>query len=381
MNRYRVLADHVPQTRRAAIRLLVAGTLLFQLLERAEAQVQLPAEIQRKVLAKLGFAEPVEKPFNRLFTSSRSQNVFAAVIEGDDGSSLWQGRFFLPNGYLVKPQKTQTEQGRFNWLEYGQLLQGGIQDLQPTSKLKPYASAAPSGAVQVRVAKRALDSVDYVNRWQLNNLDTWSFTFTYHLDPELPELPKLGPFKGKGTAQINPATGEFDAVTKDDVGERFGSSLSDQGAQEYSRWLAERPNPTADAPVTATFTQVPPTEVGVASYPGGLTTPDALFAGFRKAIIDAGYTIDSEKPDVTLLGSRVLRANKAGGYVHFMWSIDIATGSDGVIEVKMGRGNSSREPQRDIPALFRYVCQQLKVDLRQVNLSLGSKSAPLDSWK
>ncbi|MBU2590465.1 MAG: hypothetical protein KKC21_00385, partial [Nitrospinae bacterium] len=63
-----------------------------------------------------------------------------------------------------------------------------------------------------------------------------SFTFTYFLEPILPELPQLGPFTGKGTAMINPATGKFETATEKEVG-RYGSSLGDKGDQKYTAWV------------------------------------------------------------------------------------------------------------------------------------------------
>ena len=148
-------------------------------------------------------------------------------------------KFFVPNGYLRK-LSTKSEQGKFDWGEYMQMAGEGIKDLAPTEKFQPHLRKTQDGMVIVTLANRVIKSIDYTKKWKLNDMDTWSFTFTYFLEPVLSELPQLGPFKGKGTAMINLSTGEFATVTEKDVGRLYGSSLGDAGDREYTAWLEKQ---------------------------------------------------------------------------------------------------------------------------------------------
>lgn len=210
----------------------------------------LPKSIQEMVLKDIGFYDSIEKSFtSQLFVSSPTIGSFLfehdAELTGKGAKTrLWKDKFLIPNGYLKKSFRTKSEQGKFDWGEYNQMWQGGVKDITPTEKLRPYLRTSQERIIYVTLAKRFLKSIDYTNKWKLNDLDTWSFTFTYFLEPVLPELPRLGPLKGKGTAMLNPATGEFDTVTEKDVGRRYGSSLGDNGDREYTEWLEKQSIPS-----------------------------------------------------------------------------------------------------------------------------------------
>ncbi len=153
--------------------------------QTAQGPSALPEDIKARVLEALGFQRPISKKFLKLFSSPGSRNLFAAMIDDDLMAAQWQTKLLIPKGYLVK-QATKTERGQLDWNEYAQSLSGGITDLKPTQKLRPYLSVASSGEASVTLGNRVIDSIDYSNRWQMNGLDTWSFTFTYHIEPVLP---------------------------------------------------------------------------------------------------------------------------------------------------------------------------------------------------
>jgi hypothetical protein len=219
----------------------------------------IPEPIKEMVLKDLGFYEPIEKPFTpRLFMSQNTITSISleafATQEGIGNTILWRDKFFIPNGYLRKSLTTKFEKGKFDWGEYEKLWsEGGVKDILPTEKLRPYLKVGRNETVIIALAKRVLKSIDYTNKWKLNDLDTWSFTFTYFLEPVFPELPKVGPCTGQGTAMINPATGKFDTVTEKDVGRRYGSSLGDRGYIEYDAWLEKQTTtkPESSPPVGA----------------------------------------------------------------------------------------------------------------------------------
>ena len=230
---------------------VIFTSMIFGLMNKAQIaftqEKALPEIIQQMVLTDIGFDKPIGKSFaSRLFVSKLT--ITAPLFELQDASyegigektNLWRDKFFIPNEYLRKSVRTKPEQGKFDWGEYAQMVKGGIEDLTPTEKLRPYLLKSKEGIIYVTLAKRVMKSIDYVNKWKLNDLDTWSFTFTYFIDPSLPDLPRLGPFEGKGTAMLNPATGKFDTVFEKDVGRRYGSSLGDSSDREYTAWLEKQ---------------------------------------------------------------------------------------------------------------------------------------------
>lgn len=203
----------------------------------------LPESIKEMVLKDVEFYEPINKSFTpQLFVSTATMGsvIFErdAELTGKGAKTgLWRTKFFIPNGYLKKVP-TKSDRGKFDWGEYLQSTGEGVKDLVPTEKFQSHLKTQKGIAV-VALAKRALKSIDYTNKWKSNDLDAWSFTYTYFLEPILPELPQLGPFTGKGTAMINPATGKFETATEKEVG-RYGASLGDKGDQEYTAWVEKQ---------------------------------------------------------------------------------------------------------------------------------------------
>ncbi len=207
----------------------------------------LPESIKEMVLKDIGFYNPIEKTFiSLLFVSTPTfhssyiqQDAEMAGIGAKTG--LWRDKFFIPNGYLSKSFQTSSDRGELNWIEYSQ----GVEDLIATEKLRPYLRKRQDEIIVVTLAKRVLKSIDYVNKWKLNGLDTWSFTFTYFMESVLPDLPRFGPFTGKGTAMFNPATGKFVTVFEKDVGRQYGSS-SFLGWDDvtYTAWLEKQTVPS-----------------------------------------------------------------------------------------------------------------------------------------
>ncbi len=190
----------------------------------------LPESIKEMVLKDIGFYEPVEI------------SLLNNISTWDDNS--WVQSFFVPNGYIKKwvvedAHMVETMGGGYPAsAKYGY---GHTEKLQPYLRIE---KSWPSDWLKITIAKRVLKSIDYTNRWKLNGLDTWSFTFTYFLESILPELPRLGPLKGKGTAQLNPATGGWKIVTFWDAGSDYGSSLGDSGGDSYDKWLKNQPTIT-----------------------------------------------------------------------------------------------------------------------------------------
>lgn len=203
----------------------------------------LPKEIQEMVLKDIGFYEPVSKIFNfTLFSSTADSSHFyekeAEMMGRGVKTCLWRDIFFIPYGYLFKQEFGRDKYGWANTKEYPEIWGGGVGDLVPTEKFKPYLRGLGNDEFTVILAKRVLKSIDYVNKWKLNNLDTWSFTFTYFMEPVLSELPRLGPFTGKGTAMFNPAMGNFGTVFEKDVGRQYGSSFFwGWNDATYTAWL------------------------------------------------------------------------------------------------------------------------------------------------
>lgn len=169
----------------------------------------LPESIKETVLKDIGFYKPVEGPTTPVLA-----------------------RFLVSYGYVTDngPTEKLKKLGPYLREDQGGVL-GGIY-------------IGEGSIFYLTLAKRVLKSIDYANKWKLNNLDTWSFTFTYFMEPTLPELPQRGLFTGKGTAMFNPATGKFDTVFEKDVGPRYGSSLGDRGGFEYYEWLEKQPVPS-----------------------------------------------------------------------------------------------------------------------------------------
>jgi hypothetical protein len=162
----------------------------------------LPENIKKGILDNLGFFAP----------------VYAQILESDlswgggyrTEDDLWGMGFLIPNGYLVK-------------VKTGYVI---------TEKLRPritVKNAWPSNWLLFPAAKRILKSIDYTNNWREGVQEFWSFKFTYVFEPALPELPRLGPFKGIGIGVWHPATGEWQLY--------HGSSLGDRGSFEYNDWV------------------------------------------------------------------------------------------------------------------------------------------------
>lgn len=171
----------------------------------------LPKSIQEMVLKDIGFYKPVEGPTTPVLA-----------------------RFLISYGYITNMGPTEKLKKLGPYLREDRGVIGGI-----------YTGGG--SIFYLTLAKRVLKHIDYANKWKLNNLDTWSFTFTYFMEPTLPELPQRGPFTGKGTAMFNPATGKFDTVTVLEVGLRYGSSLGDRGGFEYYEWLEKQPIPQTES--------------------------------------------------------------------------------------------------------------------------------------
>jgi len=251
----------------------------------------LPESIKEMVLKDIGFYEPVEKTFISLLfvstpTIASSYIQQDAEMRGIVKTGLWRDKFFIPNGYLRKSFQTRSERGEFNWNEYDQMWQGGVEDLIATEKLRPYLRKRQDEIIVVTLAKRVLKSIDYVNKWKLNGLDTWSFTFTYFYEPVLPDLPRLGPFTDKGTAMFNPATGKFVTVFEKDVGRQYGSSsFLGWNDATYTAWLENQPAPSKPKP-----SQLPGQAPIITETPGKITI-DWL----TKNIADTDYFVAQSK--------------------------------------------------------------------------------------
>lgn len=97
----------------------------------------------------------------------------------------------------------------------------------PSEKLKPYVISIDWPEIyKINVGKRVFGSITYKNAWTEFGQKLQSFKFTYHIEPILPGLPRLGPFEGVGVGMLNPATGEWHAYA--------GSSLEDMGSFNLS---------------------------------------------------------------------------------------------------------------------------------------------------
>lgn len=249
---------------------------------------KLPKSIQEMVLKDIGFYEPVEKSFTVWLLAHPTDNMFAESLEEQmtgEGvrTSLWRDKFFIPYGYLSKFQQTRSETG-FKLVN--------TEDFVPTEKLRPYLRKAEKNLLgggfydvfYVTLAKRVLKSIDYANKWKLNGLDTWSFTFTYFYEPVLFDLPRLGPFKDKGTAMLNPATGEFNAVFEKDVGRQYGSS-SFLGWDDatYTAWLEKQTVPSKPSLFPSAGVPSPKPSAATPSQPSSPLLSEAT----QKITIDA----------------------------------------------------------------------------------------------
>ena len=175
--------------------LIILGLLVVPPITEGKA---LPENIKKIVLNEIEFYETVTVKF----LESESW------LNGD--KSLWGEGFLIPNGYFKKME------GRYVVSE----------------KLKPYLKVEKNPYFWrfiISVGRRSIKSIDYMNNWQEGVTKFWSFKFTYHIDPILPGLPKLGPFQGNGIAAWHPASGKWEKYR--------GSHLSDDGHNEYEKWL------------------------------------------------------------------------------------------------------------------------------------------------
>ncbi len=268
---------------------------------------KLPKSIQKMVLNDLGFYKPVEKSLtSQLFISSSNENAYFSSFQEMDASMtggvgvktyLWKNKFFIPYGYLRKFQQTNYERGQFNSNEYEQMWGGGIEDLAPTEKLRPYLRKSQEGVIYVTLAKRVLKSIDYANKWKIpsENLDAWSFTFSYFLEPVLPDLPKLGPFtNGKGTAILNPATGQWETR----FGPNYGSSLVDGGDNEYTARLENQSTPKPQSHLSSGAPSPRPSEVAQSQLPSQVSTKSnekITMASLTRNVPDTDYFAEESK--------------------------------------------------------------------------------------
>ncbi len=108
-----------------------------------------------------------------------------------DSPRRWE-KFLLVNGYLVaKKGKTIMYFIDTPDAPYGQF--------SPTQKMLPFMNEDG----RFSIAKYQLKSIDKVEKLVRGDYDIWRFSFTYYAEPLLPELPKLGPFKGSTVAAFN----------------------------------------------------------------------------------------------------------------------------------------------------------------------------------
>jgi hypothetical protein len=202
----------------------------------------LPEFIKEGVLKDIGFYTPVtilidigmgcavmiRDPYELKEGVPPSETKWENTAIMDSAYSDYWKEFLVHNGYLEEAVINVEKQ------------------IKPTNKLGLYGRKVGKNKIEITLAKRVLKSIDYTNKWKIqpDNVDAWSFTFTYFLEPNLPELPRLDlvkaswNFKGKGTATLNPATGHwqtrFPVNPESREVQKYGSSLGDRDAFEYA---------------------------------------------------------------------------------------------------------------------------------------------------
>lgn len=128
---------------------------------------------------------------------------------------------------------------------------------------------------------------------------------------------------------------------------------------------------------------------GVALFPDGAASGEAILGAFRKAMVDAGYTLerqDDASVDSFLIvepKKRILRdlMKGIGEAVRFTWSVTVLDlGSRGV-EVLMRRSSSQAGLVfTDVAPLFRYICEQLDINPGDVSLTIGELEGQLTAF-
>lgn len=96
------------------------------------------------------------------------------------------------------------------------------------------------GSNLVKIAKYWLKSIDKVKKTEYGDDIQWKFSFTFLVEPLLPELPTLGPFKGYSAATFNSLREEW-RISLDDINDiRFIEAFEGYGVQvQYGKWLNE----------------------------------------------------------------------------------------------------------------------------------------------
>lgn len=195
------------QTWRIATLAIVLALCPIAISAQAGAQA-LPENIKTLVWNHLRFADAVN----------------AALLESDFSvwelqDNLWAAGYLIPQGYL---RLAKDNTGRWQYVI--------DQKLRPSLAV---IKSWPSNWIMIAVARRALKTIDYVKRRNLQlpmtgeKTDAWSFTFTYFLEPLLPGLPQMGPFRGEATAILDPKDGKW-KVSEASLSECRTTNLWDQ---------------------------------------------------------------------------------------------------------------------------------------------------------
>jgi len=176
---------------------------------------KLPGKIKKKALDYLDIGEPLYITVsNGILPEPGSLNYY------------WAIGYLIPQGYI-------EDRGEDGYIVTSKTvnLDGYKEDYEikwfiPLSARKVRQSYIP-------IAKRVFKSINYVNHWYPNDIETWSFTFSYTIEPILPGLPVRGPFEGKASVYRDPRTGKW-------IIDEFYTKRGDSGIAEYDAWITKR---------------------------------------------------------------------------------------------------------------------------------------------
>lgn len=205
-----------------------------------------PARIRELVFEKSEFARPItlvlpaEDDRKRFDEFSRAKTINATHIVQPFG--LGQIRrdilnFLTQHGYAKV--ETVTVQKAPGWPFAAFAGPEDVRFLFYTEKLNPFihekSEGWPHGTVQIRVASRRLESIDYTNQYEGSPMGVkvkfYAVSFSYYLDEKLPGVPKVTKkFKGSAKAFLDPDTGQW-ALNE--------LSLSDNGSATFSDIIAK----------------------------------------------------------------------------------------------------------------------------------------------
>ena len=215
------------------------GILLcvFQANSFAQDIKKLPEGCKEAALTWLGFYEPLEIdiPKDILINPPYAGYKFSDI---EKRAKVWLDRLLIPEGYVVKSVKEKKFREGFSVVSYA------VNRYSPNKKSELLVRHSDESGFHIAFANRELESIDYVNEWNLTPVQkVWSFTFTYGIKPLLPGLPTIGPWKGKGTGMLNPSTGKWECVVESfsfevDLGTlSFLQDGEGRGIFEYTSWI------------------------------------------------------------------------------------------------------------------------------------------------